>query len=134
MLNRRESREAVFCMVYELDFNKECDIDTLFENAIEERSIENNGYIKETFYGVAGKLGEIDEMIKNKSEGWNIDRISKVSMAAMRLCTYEIMYTDIPYNIAINEALEIVKKFDDVKAKGFVNGILNSVAQELGKK
>ena len=52
----------------------------------------------------------------------------------MRLCTYEIMYTDIPYNIAINEALEIVKKFDDVKAKGFVNGILNSVAQELGKK
>ena len=68
MLNRRESREAVFCMVYELDFNKECDIDTLFENAIEERSIENNGYIKETFYGVAGKLGEIDEMIKNKSD------------------------------------------------------------------
>ena len=86
MLNRRESREAVFCMVYELDFNKECDIDTLFENAIEERSIENNGYIKETFYGVAGKLGEIDEMIKNKSV-YQRSVWRRCACAHMRSCT-----------------------------------------------
>ena len=121
-------------MVYELDFNRECDIEALYENAIEERDIQTNDYIKTTFYGVAGKLSEIDEMIKGKSEGWNLDRISKVSMAALRLCIYEIMDTDVPYNIAINEAIELVKKYDDEKAKGFVNGILNSIAQDLGKK
>jgi len=134
MLNRRESREAVFEMVYELDFNRECEAGLLLENAIDVREIEANGYIKDTFLGVASNLVKIDELIKAKSEGWNLDRISKVSMAAMRLCTYEIMCTDIPFNIAINEALELVKKYDDEMAKGFVNGILNAIAAELGKK
>lgn len=133
MLNRRESREAVFSMVYELDYNRDYDTQTVFENALAEREIEENKYIKDTFFGVAEKLSDIDELIASKSRGWNIDRISKVSRAAMRLCIYEIMCTDIPCNIAINEAIEIVKKYDDIKAKGFVNGILNAIAKDLGK-
>ncbi len=120
-------------MVYELEFNRECETTTLYENALQEREIEENEYIKSTFFGVVQKLGEIDALIESKSEGWNIDRISKVSRAAMRLCIYEIMCTEIPLNIAINEAIEIVKKYDDQKAKGFVNGILNAIAKDLRK-
>ena len=89
--------------------------------------------IKSTFFGVADKLSEIDSLIAEKSEGWNLDRISKVSRAAMRLCIYEIKWTEVPFNIAINEAIEIVKKYDDVKAKGFVNGILNAIAKDIEK-
>ena len=120
-------------MIYELDYNRDYDIQTIYENALGERDIEENKYIKETFFGAVEKLSEIDSLIAAKSEGWNLDRISKVSRAAMRLCIYEIMCTDIPYNIAINEAIEIVKKYDDMKAKGFVNGILNAIAKDLGK-
>ena len=51
----------------------------------------------------------------------------------MRLCIYEIKWTDTPFNIAINEAIEIVKKYDDIKAKGFVNGILNAISKDIEK-
>ncbi len=134
MLNRRQSREAVLGLVYELEYNKESDTTELYENALELREIEGNDFIRELFFGVCGNLASIDELIEAKSEGWKAERISKVSRAVMRLCTYELKYTDIPFNIAINEALELVKKYDDEKAKGFVNGVLNSIAQELGRK
>ncbi len=121
-------------MIYELDFNTECDVATLYQNALEAREIEENDYIKDTFFGVCNRLEEIDALISSKSEGWNLDRISKVGMAALRLCTYEMLATDVPFNIAINEAIELVKAYDDEKIKGFVNGILNSIAKDLGKK
>lgn len=133
MLSRRESREIVFGMVHELEYNREYDTAEIYENAIIEREIEENEYIKSTFFGVSEKLSEIDSLIAEKSEGWNLDRISKVSRAAMRLCIYEMKWTDVPYNIAINEAIEIVKKYDDIKAKGFVNGILNAIAKDIEK-
>ena len=133
MLTRRESREVVFGMVYELEFNREYNVDEIFENAVSERDIEPNDYVRTTFFGVAEKLDEIDALIAEKSRGWNLDRISRVSRAAMRLCIYEIKWTETPYNIAINEAIEIVKKYDDTKAKGFVNGVLNAIAKETEK-
>ena len=133
MHNRRQSREIVFGLVYELDFNREYDVQELYANALEEREIEENNFIRGLFFGVAEKLEEIDSLIKEKSEGWNLDRISRVSRAAMRLCIYEMKWADTPMNIAINEAVEIVKKYDDIKAKGFVNGILNAIAKDSEK-
>ena len=133
MHNRRQSREIVFGLVYELDFNREYDIEELYANALEEREIEENDFIRGLFFGVAEKLEEIDSLIRAKSEGWNLDRISRVSRAAMRLCIYEMKWADTPMNIAINEAVEIVKKYDDIKAKGFVNGILNAIAKDSEK-
>lgn len=133
MLNRRQSREAAFGMVYELDYNREYDVKEIYANALAEREIEENDYIRTTFFGVAEKLDEIDSLISAKSDGWNLDRISRVSRAAMRLCIYEMKWADTPLNIAINEAVEIVKKYDDQKAKGFVNGILNAIAKDTEK-
>ena len=133
MQNRREQRECVFSLVYELDYNRDYAPQSIYENAIEERAIEHTEYIKETFFGVVENLDEIDEKIKEKSDGWKIDRISKVSMALMRLCTYEMLYANVPCNIAINEAIELVKKYDDEKVKGFMNGILNAIAKDSEK-
>ena len=134
MLNRRESREAVLGLVYELDYNKDISTQELYQNALELREIEGNDFMRETFFGVCENLADIDALISEMSEGWKTERISKVSMAVMRLCTYELKCTAVPFNIAINEAIELVKKYDDEKAKGFVNGVLNSIAEELGKK
>ncbi len=134
MLNRRKSREAVLGLVFELEYNKETKTEQLYQNALELREIEENDFIREVFFGIYENLEAIDSLIRDKSEGWKTERISKVSLAVMRLCTYELKFTDIPFNIAINEAIELVKIYDDEKAKGFVNGVLNSIAQELGKK
>ena len=98
MHNRRQSREIVFGLVYELDFNREYDIEELYANALEEREIEENDFIRGLFFGVAEKLEEIDSLIRAKSEGWNLDRISRVSRAAMRLCIYEMKWADTPMN------------------------------------
>ena len=133
MQNRREQRECVFSLVYELDYNRDYDPASIYETALEERDIEQTDYIRETFFGVVENLDEIDDKIKEKSDGWKIDRISKVSMALMRLCTYEMLYANVPCNIAINEAIELVKKYDDEKVKGFMNGILNAIAKDSEK-
>ena len=80
-------------------------------------------------------LDEIDKYITDRAIGWSTDRMTKVSLSVMRIAVYEMKYCDdIPFNVSINEAVEIVKSFDDDKAPAFVNGILNGVALDLGLK
>ena len=76
-----------------------------------------------------------DEKIADSVVGWKLERLSRVSQAIMRLAIYEMLYReDVSYNIAINEAVELAKKFDHDKAPGFINGVLNSVATKEGLK
>ena len=78
------------------------------------------------------KLGEIDAMIARHANGWRTDRIAPVSRNILRLCVYEMQWgRDVPMVVAVNEAIELDKKFDDPKAKAFVNGVLNGVKVEL---
>ena len=78
---------------------------------------------------------EIDEIIVRHSNGWKPSRISPVSRSAIRLCIYEMLYMDdIPANVSLNEAIELVKTFDDEKMRGFVNGLLNGAKNEIESK
>ena len=71
-------------------------------------------------------------MIGKHSKGWKTERMTRLSRSVLRLCVYEMLFEkDIPYSVSINEAIELTKKFDDEKARPFVNGILNSVKNEL---
>jgi N utilization substance protein B len=77
----------------------------------------------------------LDEKIVGTSGGWSIARMSKITRTILRLSAYEMLYrTDIPYNISINEAVELAKKYEDEKAPAFVNGILNAIATKEGLK
>ncbi len=132
MINRRRSREAVFGLLYELEFHEKGEsLDEIYRTALTEREIEENSYIQETFYGVVDKIAEIDREIREHSEGWKPERISKVPMAIMRLSVYEMVFSKekLPYSIAINEALELTKAYAEDNAPAFVNGILNAVAK-----
>ena len=80
------------------------------------------------------KLEIIDGVIGRHAKGWKTSRISKVSRSILRLCVYEMLYEEIPYSVSINEAVELAKKFDDEKARPFINGILNSVKNALEAK
>ena len=71
-------------------------------------------------------------MITDASNGWKVSRLSNATRSAMRLCVYEMKYrSDIPSTVSINEALELVKKFDDPKSRAFTNGVLNNIKNAL---
>ncbi len=134
MLNRHESREAVLGLVFENEYGCYEDKQELYANALSARGIEENEYIKTVFFGIIEKADELDAYIEKYSKGRKLSRIAKVAKSIMRIAIYEMLYIDsIPASVSINEAVELIKVYDDEKTKGFVNGILNSVKEELGK-
>ena len=81
------------------------------------------------------KQRQIDALVERYSNGWKVKRISRISLAILRLCIYEMLYVeDIPFSVSINEAVELCKKYNDDKAPAFVNGILNTIADKEGLK
>ena len=87
------------------------------------------------FFGVYENSRVIEECIEKCLLGWKKERVSFVSSAILKLATYELMFMqDIPAKVSINEALELSKKYDDEKAYGFVNGVVNAVAETLSRK
>ena len=131
-LTRKEARETAFCLLFETEFRAEETAEAIFALSEEAREVAANAYVKEAYFGVIEHLAEIDEVIVRHSNGWKPSRISPVSRCAVRLCIYEMKYrTDIPKAVSLNEAIELVKKFDDLKMKAFVNGLLNGAKNEI---
>lgn len=88
-------------------------------------------YLKTIVNGVVEKEEVLDELIKKYAIGWNINRISRIARAILRVATYEILhYEDVPESVAINEAVELTKKYDTKETAAFVNGILGSIVRE----
>ena len=132
-LSRSEARCEAFKLIFEVNQHKD-DVDFLFDNLLNEepKSASSLPYIKATVLGVLEKYDELSEIIsQNLSEGWRIERISKVSRAILMLAIYEIKYIDdVPDKVAINEAVELAKKLDEVGAGAFVNGGLAGVLKK----
>ena len=89
-------------------------------------------YIRSVVSGVLDERGKLDEYIVRYLSGWKLDRISRIARAAMELAIYEILHVeDVPEGAAINEAVELCKKYDDPSSASFVNGVLSSVLKEV---
>ena len=131
-LKRREAREIVIGLLFESEFRADENYVEIFARSCEEREIPDDLFIKNAYYTIFEKQEEIDECIGKHSHGWKISRLSKLSRSILRLAVYEMLFEEeIPYSVTINEAVELTKKFDDEKARPFVNGILNSVKNTL---
>ena len=90
---------------------------------------EDADYISDKYHMIQQKLPEIDRQLNERTEGWDTTRMSKVDLTILRLAVYEINYDDsIPTGVAINEAVELAKKFGQDASSGFVNGILAKFA------
>ena len=134
MLSRHESRAAVLGLVFENEYGLYEDKQALYETAVVAREIEENEYIKTVFFGIIEKAEEIDAYIEKYARGRRLSRIAKVAKSIMRIAIYEMLYIDsIPASVSINEAVELIKLYDDENPKGFVNGVLSSVKEELEK-
>ena len=133
-MNRSQTRELAFKLLYQIEIQKEIndeDMQLFFENnnIISE---EAKKYIKDIVNGTSKNSEEILELIRNNlKKDWNLERISKVNLALLKLAIYEIKFTDVPYKVSINEAVELAKKYGEDKSKNFVNGILASVVKEM---
>ena len=128
-LTRRAARECAVQVLYGYDFQKDIDKEEFFATACEEEEIASNDFAKSLFLGACEHIEEIDAKINENLRSWSLSRVSRVSLAVMRICAYELMFTDIPVSIAINEALEVDKKFDKDDAPSFINGVLNAIAK-----
>ena len=134
-ISRREAREYLVGLIYETEFRTDEEKEVIFESSSEVREIPKDKFIKETYFSVCEKQSEIDELIAKHSVGWKTERLTRVSRAVLRLAVYELAFADdIPSRVSINEAIELTKKYDDEKARAFVNGILNAVKDDVGEK
>ena len=132
-MNRSEARDMAFKFLYQVEVQKENNeeaINLFFEN----NEIENNEarkYILNIATGVNENLENINRLIKKHlKQDWKIERISKVTLAILKLAIYEIVYAEIPFKVVINEAVELAKKYGEDSAPAFINGILASVVKE----
>lgn len=129
-MTRVMAREEAFILIFEKIFNKEATTEEILELALEVRDLEADDYIKTVFSGVFENVDALDALISEKAVGWKISRISKTSLAILRLAIFEIKFMDdIPESVSINEAVELCKKYATKEDASFVNGILASVVK-----
>lgn len=123
-------REIAFKLLFGYTFNSECTGDDLreyYENALQSCGYEDDPYLRAVFYGVVNDSQSLDGLISEYAVGWKIERISRTSLTIMRICLYEAKhFDDVPVPVAINEAVELAKKYDTDAAPAFINGILNA--------
>ncbi len=132
-MGRRELREQIFKLLFRVEFNKKEDMpeqEKLFfleeENTASEK---DEKYILVKYEDIASRLDVIDDMINKEAKGWDTTRMGKVDLTLIRLAVYEIKYDDeIPTGVAINEAVELAKKFGQDNSPAFVNGVLAKFA------
>ena len=133
-MKRSAIRELAFRLIYSLEIHKPEDLEEQIEIYFECNDVEENEakeYIKDVIFGIKENINEIQGLIeKNLKADWKIDRISKIDLSLLKLAIYEIKYKKIPYKVAINECLELSKKYGEENSKNFVNGILASVVKE----
>ena len=134
-MNRKTARENAFILLFEGACKSDETAEEIFAKAVEYRAFEYDEYVKNAFFGAYENAQLIAETIEASLQGWKKERVSAVSTAIFRLATYEMAFMeDIPVKVSINEAIELSKKYDDEKAYTFVNGVLNAVAEKLGRK
>ena len=138
-MQRTKMRELAFKLMYEIEIQKEIS-DILINNFIDSNSITDNEaieYLKDIVYGIESHKEEIEPLIsQNLKENWTLSRISKINLSLLKIAIYEMLYKDLPYKVAINEVIELAKKYADDSSPIFINGILASVVKqkELDKK
>ena len=134
-MGRRELREQIFKLLFRVEFNAMEDMAEQQKLFFEEDRVteKEKQYIQGKYGEIAEKLKVIDDMINKNTKGWETSRMGKVDLTLIRLAVYEIKYDEeIPTGVAINEAVELAKKYGQDSSPGFVNGVLARLVQADG--
>lgn len=134
-MKRQKSREKAMELLFSMELSKNSYEETI-ENFIEDYEMDLNTidveYIKNVVKIVTDNVEAIDERVMQSLVNWKLDRVSKVNLTILRLAVGEMMFIeDVPGSVAINEAVELTKKYSDEKSCSFVNGVLDKVLKSL---
>jgi len=130
-MNRNESRRVIMTILYQIfmyqnNNNIKYDIDDVIKENLEI----DNVFVKEMVKGVVDKKDELIKIANKHLKYWKITRLGLTDQAILCLGIYELMYTDTPDVVAINEAVELAKSYSDDKVKNMINGVLDKVYHE----
>ena len=132
-MGRSELRQHIFKMLFLIEFNGKDEMPEQIEfylDKIEELSDTDREYIVKKHAAIVEKVEEIDEILNTHTTGWKTTRMNKVDLTILRLAVYEIQWDeDVPAGVAINEAVELAKKYSGVEGPSFVNGVLGKIAR-----
>ncbi len=127
-MNRYELREQIFKMLFRAEFYEKEELPeqlTLFFDELDQKEEKDMAYIQAKYEHIMERLPQIDEMINQAAKGWKTSRMGKVDLTLIRLAVYEMKFEDdIPTGVAINEAVELAKRYGTDDSSSFVNGIL----------
>ncbi len=132
-MGRREVREQVFKLLFRVEFNPREEMPQqeafFFEDEENKMAQEGCAEVTQKFNRILEKLDDIDKELNGKVQGWNTERMGKVDLTILRLAVYEILYDEtIPTRVAINEAVELAKRYGQDSSSAFVNGVLAKFA------
>ena len=128
---RSELREKAMVILYQIDIMKNQNVDYNIEELIKDNLEIDNEFVRDIVYGVITHEEEIDKLANKYMKNWTIDRIDKTGAQILRMGIYEILYEDdTPNVVAINEAIELSKKYSDDKVRKMINAILDKIIKE----
>lgn len=135
-MGRRELRENIFKLLFVGAFNQAEEMTSqlgmYFENNVEDLKEDDQAYMVAKYQKISEKMDELDEAINTASTGWKTTRMGKVDLTILRLAVYEMKFDDdVPVRVAINEAVELAKKFGQDESPSFINGILGTISKGL---
>ena len=136
MSRRSRAREIVLQVLYEDDLNPDRNMATVDQFLVRRLNHEQElvDFARELLAGVRRNRGELDRLLTERADNWSLDRMAVTDRNVLRLGAYEILYSDTPQRVAINEAVELAKRFGARQSPQFVNGILDRFLQKSGEK
>lgn len=134
MKNRSELREIIMKIIYQVNMFEESNLDYNLNDLIKEQLEVENEFINETVEGIIKNKKEIYSLANKYLKDWTMERLNKVDQAIIALGVYELMYTETPSIVAINEAIELSKKYSDEAVTKMINGVLDKIFHEENKE
>ena len=132
--NRSELRKIIMTVLYQISVYKsnkiKYDIKYVIKDVIKESLEVENEFINTIVYGVEENIYKLDEIANKYLKDWTIDRLGKTDQAILRMSLYELLYTDTPDIVCINEAVELAKEYSDDKVKNMINAVLDNVMKD----
>ena len=127
MKNRSELREIIMKVIYQVLILKASNLEVEVDNLIQEQLEIENTFVKDTVYGILKNQEDITALANQHMKDWELTRLNKVDQAIILLGIYELLYTETPSVVAINEAIELSKKYSDEKVTKMINAVLDGI-------
>lgn len=130
-LTRSELRKKIMIILYQIDILKGNKLSYDIEEVMQDNIETENEFVKTIVYGVETHKEQIDELANKYMVDWDINRLDKTGAMILRMGIFELLYTDTPHIVVINEAIELAKEYSDEKVKNIINAVLDKIKQNM---